>query len=152
MPDFLLLQTGLGAASAALTINRLALGTFFAISGYHKLFNPTRHAAIQQTLTNLSIPYPAFNCWFVPAIEFLGGLALITGLLAPLAAVGLFIICLVATITDGLARIPAYQPLDSADYLDDVLYLPEVLYLIGLLIIIIGGPGITLLHLIPSPF
>jgi hypothetical protein len=34
----------------ALTLNRLALGVFFAISGYHKLFNPSRHAALTRTL------------------------------------------------------------------------------------------------------
>lgn len=148
MFDLAYLQDGMGAASAALTVNRLALGTFFTISGYHKLFVPSRHEAIAAEMKRLGIPFPTFNCWFVPAIEFFGGLALLSGLLAPLAAAGLFIICLVATLTDGLARIPGFKPLDKADWLDDLLYLPEVLYLLGLLIVIVAGPGFTFIHLV----
>lgn len=145
--ELTVLQEGLGLSATALTINRLALGTFFSISGYHKLFNAERHASIAATMKANKIPLPNFNCWFVPTVEFLGGLALLSGILAPLAAMGLFIICLVATCTDGLARIPAFHPLDKADWLDDLLYLPEVLYLLGLAIIIVAGPG---LFTIPS--
>lgn len=135
---------GLGATDLALTVNRLALGTFFSISGYHKLFNARRHATIAETMRTLHIPCPRFNSWFVPSIEFAGGLALLSGILAPLAAIGLLIICLVAVCTDGLGRIPAFQPIDKADYLDDLLYLPEVLYVLGLLIVIGAGPGIVI--------
>jgi len=135
------MQDGMGFASAGLTLNRLALGTFFTISGWHKLFNPQRHATIAETMTKLHIPFPNFNCWFVPAVEFAGGVALLTGILSPLAALGLFIICFVAVCTDGIRRIPAYKPLDKAEWLDDLLYLPEVLYIFGLLIVMIAGPG-----------
>jgi hypothetical protein len=39
-----------GAEShAALTLNRVAIGVFFAISGYHKLFNAARHATLTST-------------------------------------------------------------------------------------------------------
>lgn len=142
------LQHGLGVTDAGLIANRLALGTFFAISGYHKLFVAERHAAIVETMKANRIPLPSFNCWFVPFVEFFGGLALLSGVLAPLAAVGLFIICLVATCTDGLSRIPQWHPIDKADWLDDLLYLPEVLYMLGLAIVVIAGPGsVTLLSL-----
>jgi hypothetical protein len=40
MHVFLLITQGAQAPSAALTLNRVALGAFFAISGYHKL-HPT---------------------------------------------------------------------------------------------------------------
>lgn len=136
-----MLQSGLGFGDLALAINRTALGTFFAISGYHKLFNPTRHASVITTFKNLHIPFIGFNQWFVPCVEFFGGLALITGILAPLAAMGLLIICFVATCTDGLKRIVTYSPIDMCDYLDDVLYLPEVLYVVGLIVVIGMGPG-----------
>ena len=46
---FWLLQ-GAQAPNAALTVNRIALGVFFAISGYHKLFNASRHATLTRTL------------------------------------------------------------------------------------------------------
>ena len=46
--DASLITLGAQAPDAALTLNRVALGTFFAISGYHKLFNPSRHATLTQ--------------------------------------------------------------------------------------------------------
>ena len=46
----LLLTQGAHAPYLALTLNRVALGVFFAISGYHKLFNASRHAALTRTL------------------------------------------------------------------------------------------------------
>jgi putative oxidoreductase len=136
-----LIQNGLAIPDVGLAANRVALGAFFAISGYHKLFNAKRHETVRETLERCGVPFVAFNCWFVPAVEFAGGIALLSGVLAPLAAAGLFVICLVATLTDGLDRVPAMRPIDKADYLDDVLYLPEVLYLLGLLIVITSGPG-----------
>ena len=123
------------------TAIRVVLGVFFLLSGYHKLFNAQRHAAIVTTMIQDHVPFPWFNCWFVPIIEFSGGMALIVGLLSPLAASGLFVICLVATLADGLKRIKAWKPLDDADYADDVLYLPEVLYCVMLVPTIIGGAG-----------
>ena len=141
MEYLIYLQNGIGFGEVALTLNRVALGTFFAISGYHKLFNKQRHAALVGTFKDLGIPCIGFNQWFVPSVEFLGGLAVLSGILAPFAAFGLIAICLVATCTAGLQRIPAYNPIDKADWLDDLLYLPEVLYLIGLLIVVTFGPG-----------
>lgn len=135
------LQHGLEMSDFALATNRVSLGVFFAISGYHKLFHPIRRQRIRETMHNLNIPFPEFNARFVPSVEFLGGLSLLSGILSPFAAVGLFIICLVAVCTDGLPRIPKMQPVDKADWLDDLLYLPEVLYLFGLAIVIFGGPG-----------
>jgi uncharacterized membrane protein YphA (DoxX/SURF4 family) len=134
------LQDGVGAASA-LTLNRVALGAFFSISGYHKLFNRERHAALIQTLEAQHVPCIPFNQWWVPSVEFLGGLSLVSGILSPLAALGLMVICLVACCTDGRKRVQAYAPIDRADWLDDVLYLPEMLYIVGLLIVLALGPG-----------
>jgi uncharacterized membrane protein YphA (DoxX/SURF4 family) len=37
-----LLFVGVGWADLALTLNRIALGAFFMLSGYHKLFNAER--------------------------------------------------------------------------------------------------------------
>jgi putative oxidoreductase len=143
MNAFQLIQHGLGLTTTGLTINRLALGTFFTISGYHKLFNKQRHASLVATLKACHVPLLGFNQWWVPSVEFAGGLALISGILAPLASLGLMAICAIAILTDGLKRIPAEHPLDAADYCDDVLYLPEVLYLFGLVVVITVGPGLT---------
>jgi putative oxidoreductase len=135
--------------SAALLLNRVVLGLFFAISGFHKLFNAERHAQLVATLTSDHIPLVAFNQWWVPLAEFAGGFALLTGVLAPLAALALAIECIVAILVDGWKRIASYRPIDRADWLDDLLYLPEVLATVALLIVVTLGPGIFTL---PSLF
>ena len=138
-----LFQLGLGetAGAAALLVNRIFLGLFFAISGFHKLFNKGRHAELIATLESSHIPLVAFNQWWVPAIEFSGGLALLTGIFAPLAALALAIECLVAVGTNSWRRIASYQPIDKADWVDDLLYLPEMLAIVALLVVITLGPG-----------
>lgn len=137
--DFLL--TGIGYTDVAHTAARLAMGTFFAISGFHKLFYAQRHNSIVETFKVDHVPFIGFNQWFVPCVEFFGGLGLIVGLLTPLAAAGVFAVCLVATLVDGLKRIAAYDPIDRADWIDDVLYLPEVIYLVVLGFFITAGAG-----------
>lgn len=141
MIDASALIAGLDLPEVALTVNRVALGVFFTFSGYHKLFNPKRHATIVDTMAADRIPFVGFNCWFVPSVEFAGGMGLVVGLLAPLAAVGLFIVCCVATLVDGLKRVKDWNPIDWADYADDVLYLPEVLYAIMLITVMVAGSG-----------
>lgn len=136
-----ILFSGFNIPEIAVTLLRIAIGVFFLFSGYHKLFNAGRHATITKTMVEDHVPLPFFNCWFVPTVEFSGGAALVVGLLTPLAALGLFCVCGVAALVDGLRRIPAWSPIDKADYIDDVLYLPEVLYAIILLSILFTGPG-----------
>jgi uncharacterized membrane protein YphA (DoxX/SURF4 family) len=133
--------SGADLTAIALLINRVALGAFFTISGFHKLFNRERHAVFLRELVADRVPRLGVNQWFVPSVEFFGGLALLTGMLAPLAALGLFVICLVAVLTSGKRRVVSSLPIDRADYLDDVLYLPEVLYLVMLVVVILAGPG-----------
>lgn len=132
---------GFHEGDIGLTILRIGMGIFFAISGYHKLFNPIRHVTVVQTMLEDHVPIPLFNSWFVPTAEFTGGIALLIGFLTPFAAFGLFIICCGATLTDGLKRIGGWKPLDKADYVDDVLYLPEVLYALILLTLVLAGGG-----------
>jgi putative oxidoreductase len=133
--------TGLDIAPVALSVSRIALGSFFAISGFHKLFNRRRHEAILKTMVQDGIPKPKAFSWIVPAFEFNCGLSLIVGFLSPLAAFALFVICFVAICTDGMRRIPGLKPIDRFDWLDDFLYLPETLYLLGLFLVIAAGPG-----------
>ena len=40
------LHSGIGGAELVYTGARVAVGAFFAISGYHKLFNRERHATL----------------------------------------------------------------------------------------------------------
>jgi uncharacterized membrane protein YphA (DoxX/SURF4 family) len=136
-----LLFVGVGRADLAITLNRIAVGAFFMLSGYHKLFNPERHRSITAELKALGVPAVGFNQWWVPLVEFSAGAAVFIGLLAPLAALGLLVITLVAIATSGRQRIKLFKPIDEADRIDDWLNLPETLYAVMLIIVISAGAG-----------
>ena len=136
-----ILINGIGWTDIALTLNRIAVGTFFMLSGYHKLFNAERHRALADELKALGIHAVGFNQWWVPTIEFAGGAAVVIGLLAPLAALGLLVVTLVAIATTGPQRINLSRPIDRADRIDDWLYVPETLYVFMLILIVSAGAG-----------
>ena len=141
MHTFLLITQGAQAINAGLTLNRVALGVFFAIGGYHKLFNASRHATLTRTLQEDTVHALPIMQWLLPGVEFSGGFALIMGFLSVLAAFGLFLVCAGAVSLDAVKRIRAWQPLDRADWLGDLLYTPEALYCIGLTVVMLAGPG-----------
>jgi uncharacterized membrane protein YphA (DoxX/SURF4 family) len=136
-----LLFAGVGWTDLAMTLNRIAVGAFFMLSGYHKLFNAKRHRAIVDELKALGVPALGFNQWWVPLVEFSAGAAVLIGFLAPLAALGLLVIILVAVATSGRQRIKALKPIDEADRIDDWLYLPETLYAVMLILVVSAGAG-----------
>jgi uncharacterized membrane protein YphA (DoxX/SURF4 family) len=136
-----ILFNGIGWTDIALTLNRIAVGTFFLFSGYHKLFNAQRHRMLADELKVLHIPAVWFNQWWVPTIEFAAGGAVLVGLLAPVAALGLIVIILVAAVTSGPQRVQLYKPIDEADRIDDWLFLPETLYAVMLFMIVSAGAG-----------
>jgi len=136
-----LLFTGVGWTDLALTLNRIALGAFFMLSGYHKLFNAERHRVFTDELKGLGVPALGFNQWWVPLVEFAAGGGVLIGLLAPLAALGLLAIILVSLATSGRQKIKLYKAIDRADRIDDWLYLPEMLYALMLIVVIAAGAG-----------
>jgi uncharacterized membrane protein YphA (DoxX/SURF4 family) len=136
-----LLFNGVGWTDIALTLNRVAVGLFFMFSGYHKLFNAQRHRMMLDDLKALHVPALRINQWWVPIVEFFAGGGVVVGLVAPLAALGLLVIILVAGATSGRQRIRAYKPIDEADRIDDWLYLPETLYAFMLIMVISAGAG-----------
>ena len=73
--------------------------------------------------------------------DTVAGAAVAIGFLAPLAALGLLVIILVAMATSGRQRIKAYKPIDEADRIDDWLFLPETLYAFMLIMVISAGAG-----------
>ena len=134
-----ILFNGVGGAGIALTLNRIAVGMFFMLSGYHKLFNPERHRALADELKGLGVHAVGFNQWWVPTVEFTAGGAVVFGFLAPLAALGLLVITLVAIARSGPLRIGASRPIDAADRIDDWLYVPETLYAFMLIVVVSIG-------------
>lgn len=73
------LFTGLGLPEMALAINRVAVGLFFLLSGYHKLFNVQRHTALVLTLRSAGLPRVIVLQSLVPGAEFSGGFAVAIG-------------------------------------------------------------------------
>src|SRR5271154_4715747 len=136
-----LLFIGVGWTNIARTLNRIAVGAFFMHSGYHKLFNAERHRTFVDELKALGVPALGFNQWWVPLVEFSAGAAVLIGLLAPLAALGLLVIILVAMVTSGRQRVSLYKPIDRGDRIDDWLYLPETLYAFMLILVVSAGAG-----------
>ena len=51
-----ILFNGVGWTDIALALNRIAVGVFFLLSGYHKLFNAQRHVSLVEELKELGIP------------------------------------------------------------------------------------------------
>jgi putative oxidoreductase len=136
-----ILFAGVGWTDLAITLNRIAVGAFFMLSGYHKLFNAERHRTFVDELKGLGVHAVGFNQWWVPLVEFSAGGAVVIGLLAPLAGFGLLVIIVVAIVTSGPQRIKLYKPIDEADRIDDWLYLPETLYAVMLILVISAGAG-----------
>lgn len=144
-----LLTQGLNAPDIALLSERIALGAFFSISGFHKAFNHERRETLRQTFMQDGVTSPAFM-YLIPAGELFGGLGILVGFLTVPAALGLALICGGASLLDGSKRICAFgRPIDRADFFDDILYLPEVLYALIMVTIMLTGPGVySLDHII----
>jgi putative oxidoreductase len=136
-----ILLDGIGGTWLAVAAMRFALGWFFVLSGVHKLTNKERHQTFVETLRGLGIPQIGILQWFVPGVEFLGGLGVAVGFLTPLAALGLLVICVVALLTSSPTVIASYKPIDRADRVDDWLYQPETMYALMLLYFIAAGAG-----------
>jgi putative oxidoreductase len=136
-----ILLNGVGSAALPYLGARIATGVFFVFSGYHKLTNAKRRATFIATLQASDIPLISVMQWFVPGVEFLGGLGVAFGFLTPLSALGLVAICVVAAYADGMRRVRSWGAIDRADVIDDVLYLPEVLYILLLALFVASGAG-----------
>ena len=136
-----LLFNGVGYTDIAFALNRIAVGAFFMLSGYHKLFNAERHRTLADELKALGVPAVGFNQWWVPAVEFTAGAAVFIGFFATLAALGLLVIILVAMATSARQRIKLYMPIDRGDRIGDWLYLPETLYAVMLVMVVSAGAG-----------
>jgi len=123
------------AAFIAESALRIGTGLFFACSGFNKIFNGKRHAALVQTLQEDKVPAIAVMQWWVPSWELAGGGLLAAGL--NLAALPLLVIMAVAIFSEGKKRVSAYAPINAADTICDWLYLPEVVYALVLVNLLI---------------
>lgn len=124
---------------------RIVLGVMFAQSGYGKLFK--NHDGVVGFFTELHIPFPALNAWFIAGLEFFGGMLLIAGLGTRVIAFLLSCTMLVATVT---AVVPGKVKSGEYTNITDAFFLPEVLAMLMLLWMVFSGPGMISLDAVAA--
>lgn len=122
---------------------RLIVGYGFMEHGYAKLARgPESFIAI---LHALGMPFPAFLAWTTILIELIGGLAVLIGLLVPLASLPMAVVLLVAVITvhlpNGFSSIKLLSVDPGGAHFGPPGYETDLLYLAGLLALVLGGAG-----------
>jgi putative oxidoreductase len=63
----------------ALLLARLAIGFFFVMSGYNKLF-VQGSGALREEFLGYGIPWPWLSAWIDALVQFIGGVAIMVGL------------------------------------------------------------------------
>ena len=76
---------------------RLIIGYGFMAHGWAKLSRGP--LGFEKLLTQIGVPFPHFNSWLVPLVEFFCGLAIFLGLFTSIVAVPLILTMLVAMFT-----------------------------------------------------
>jgi putative oxidoreductase len=127
----------------ALLLARLAIGFFFVMSGYNKLFvQGIGH--LRDEFLVYGIPLPWLSAWIDALVQFMGGFALMVGLGTRLWSIlvgfAMLVASLVVTIPDVLQRdIPAAE--HGLLLWGWFYYRPEPIYLTVFLLLIFIGPG-----------
>ena len=129
----LLIRVSSSLQSPLLLAVRLYWGWQFMQAGWGKL---TDIAKVVGFFTDLGIPAPALNAWFVSALEFGGGVFLILGFGSRLIALPLVINMLVAYITAD--REALFSIFSNPDKFTGA---APYTFLIASLIVLIFGPG-----------
>jgi len=98
-----------GSQEWGLLALRVWLGIIFAVHGYWKLFGGL--TGFQGFLASLGVPAPGLAAVLVALVEFLGGLALILGVLiqvaALLTAIDILVAYLLVHMPSGQFQVPA---------------------------------------------
>ena len=117
-----------------LLIIRLTWGFQFALTGWGKFGNIPK---VVTFFTNLGIPAPTLNAYFVSSVELFGGIFLILGLLGrltPLPLIGTMVVAYITTEQDALKALMAGNP-------DPFFAAAPFLFLFASVILWVFGPG-----------
>lgn len=120
--------------STALLIGRILIGAIFLLSGIAKLADPS--GAVGH-MTKAGIPAADTLIYVAAFAELLGGLAVITGFLARLGAIGLFVFMAITTVT-----MHAFWKFEGQEMIQqNVQFLKNLSIMGGLLMLWAMGPG-----------
>jgi len=108
---------------------RIVIGVVFIQSGWGKVHDIEKVIAF---FTDLKIPFPEAQAYFVSATELIAGLMVLFGVLTRLASIPLIGIMTVAILTAKAAEITTFS---------DIFGFSEFLYIVLLLWLVISGPG-----------
>jgi len=127
---------------------RLIIGYGFMEHGYAKLARgPDSFISI---LHAIGTPAPALLAWTTICVELLGGLAVLLGVLIPLASIPMAIVLLVAIVTvhlpNGFSSIKLLSVDAAGSHFGQPGYETDLLYLASLFALVIGGSGPAALY------
>lgn len=117
---------------------RLVFGAGFMLHGYPKLFTPDGYQNILHILQLIPAPVPWLAAYLVGALEFFGGLALVTGTFVKTVSL-LFIIEMIANLIMQLIRGGAPPPLNPHQPLPGIEN--SLLYLAACVALFVGSAG-----------
>jgi uncharacterized membrane protein YphA (DoxX/SURF4 family) len=144
---------GLGGVDLASLIARGTLGLFFVLARFRsfydpskppgcRVFNTDRFGSLQRKLCSCGFSSRLlFWTWVTALVEVAGGLALMAGLLTTMAALGLLILTVRASMCTAWAKISEQNPVDSIDCVACYLWRVEGVYIALALLIMLLGPG-----------
>lgn len=126
---------------AGLNYFQMFVGSFFALSGFHKLLNREKHEQMVRAQVHAHVPFPRPMAWVVSGIEFFGGAALIANFGVGVAAAMLFGVMLVAWSSEVRGRLAKGAPYAGWPVLGKcaaVYCMAESIYLVALVAIMLG--------------
>lgn len=145
--------SGVGAADAASLLARITLGSFFVLARFRSFYDPSkpegcrvfngdRFSSLQRKLCSCGFKRQlTVWTWITAAVEVLGGLGLVAGLLTVPAALGLLVLTLRASMCTAWAKISEQNPVDTLDCVACYLWRVEGIYIALALLILLLGPG-----------